>query len=152
MNFPDFSLLSFNQLLQHFLLLPDNNTELGVDNLGVEFTPHQRGSLIILDIALVNGLGKLDFLAESLLLKVANGKLIGKSQEVKNSITNVVILKKDFFSFSLQHFFDELVSSLVFNESKNKVNWGLGIRTGKRVLVSELFRYQDPSVSDSYFE
>jgi hypothetical protein len=144
MNFPDFSLLSFNQLFQHFLLLPDNNTELGVDNLGVEFTAHQRGSLIILDVALVNGLGKLDFLAESLLLKVANGKLIGESKEVENSITNVVILKKDFFSVSLQHFFDELVYSLVFNE--------FGIRTGKSVLVSELLRYQDPSVSDSYLE
>ena len=99
MNFPNLCLLSFNQLLQHLLLLADDDTELGVDDLGVQLAPHQRGAFVVLDVALVDRLGEFDVLAEALFLKVPDGKLVGESEEVENSIANVVILKLILFFY-----------------------------------------------------
>jgi hypothetical protein len=79
MNFANLCLLSFYQLFQHLFLLSDNDAELSVDDLGVEFTPHQCCTLVVLYVALVDGLGEFNVLAETLLLKIADGKLVGES-------------------------------------------------------------------------
>ena len=92
MDFPDLSLLPLDQLLQDLLLLPHDRAELGVDDLGVELAAHQSRAVVVLDVAVVNGLCQLDVLAEALLLEVADGELVGKGEEVKDPITDVIIL------------------------------------------------------------
>ena len=52
MDLPDLCLLPFNQLLQDLLLLPDDQAELGVDDLRVQLAPHQGRALVILDVSL----------------------------------------------------------------------------------------------------
>ncbi len=94
MNLPDLSLFPFDQLLQDLFLLSDHRAELGVDDLGVELAPHQRGAVVILDVALVDRLGELDVSAETLLLEVADGKFVGKGQEVEDAVPDVVVLKQ----------------------------------------------------------
>ena len=93
MNFPDLRLLSFDQLLQDFFLFSDDRAKLGVNDLGVELATHQGRALVVLDVALIDGLRKLDVLAEALLLEVADGKLVGEGQEMQDSVANVIILK-----------------------------------------------------------
>lgn len=46
----------------HLLLLLDNNRKLCVGNAGVELTAHECGSLVVLDVAHIFGLGNLDVL------------------------------------------------------------------------------------------
>jgi len=92
-NFPDLSLLLFDQLLQDFLLFPDYRAELGVDDLGVELAPHQGRTFVVLDVALIDRLGELDVLAKALLLEVADGKLVGEGEEVKDAVPNMEVLK-----------------------------------------------------------
>lgn len=58
-------------LVTHLFLPPYDSCELSVDNVGVKFTAHESGTLIVLDVALVHGAGQLDVLAEALLLEVA---------------------------------------------------------------------------------
>ncbi len=93
MNFPDLRLLSFDQLLQDFFLFSDDRAELGVNDLRVELATHQGRALVVLDVALIDGLRKLDVLAEALLLEVADGELVGEGQEMKDSVANVIVLK-----------------------------------------------------------
>jgi len=93
MNFPNLCLLSFNQFLQHLLLLAYDDAEFSIDDLRVKFASHQRCTLIVFNVALVNRLCEFYVLAESLLLKVADGKLVRESEKVENSVTNVVVLK-----------------------------------------------------------
>ena len=93
MDLPDLSLLPLDQLLQNFLLLPDDGTELGVDDLRVELAPHQGRAVVVLDVAVVNGLGQLDVFAEALFLEVAGGELVGEREEVKDAVPDVVVLK-----------------------------------------------------------
>lgn len=46
----------------NLLLLLDNDRKLCVGNAGVEFTAHECGSFIVLDVAHIFGLGNLDVL------------------------------------------------------------------------------------------
>lgn len=48
--------------LRYLLLLLDDNGELCVGDARVEFTSHQRGSLVVLDVAHVLGFGDLNVL------------------------------------------------------------------------------------------
>lgn len=41
-------------LVTHLFLPPYDSCELGVDNVGVKFTAHESGTLIVLDVALVH--------------------------------------------------------------------------------------------------
>lgn len=50
----------------HFLLLLDDDRELGVGNAGVELAAHEGGALVVLDVAHVFGLGNLDVLGKTL--------------------------------------------------------------------------------------
>lgn len=50
----------------HFLLLLDDDRELGVGNAGVELAAHESGALVVLDVAHVFGLGNLDVLGKTL--------------------------------------------------------------------------------------
>lgn len=61
-DFSDLSLLPLYQLLDDLLLLLDNNRKLCVGNAGVELTAHECGSLVVLDVAHIFGLGNLDVL------------------------------------------------------------------------------------------
>lgn len=56
-DFPDLGLLSFDQLLQDFLLLSNDSAELCVHYLRVQFTAHEGGTFVILDVSLVDGFG-----------------------------------------------------------------------------------------------
>ena len=78
-------------------LFPNYGAELCVHNLGVQLAAHQGGPLVVLDVALVDGLWQFDVLAEALLLEVADGKLVGKRQEVVDAVANVIVLQKSFF-------------------------------------------------------
>ena len=95
MDFPDLSLLPLDQLLQDLLLLSHDRAELGVDDLRVELAAHQGRAVVVLDVAVVDGLGQLDVLAEALLLEVADGELVGEREEVKDPVSDVIILKKE---------------------------------------------------------
>ena len=94
-DFPDLSLLPLDQLLQDLLLLSHDRAELGVDDLRVELAAHQGRAVVVLDVAVVDGLGQLDVLAEALLLEVADGELISEGEEVENTVSNMIILKKE---------------------------------------------------------
>lgn len=50
----------------HLFLLLDNDRELCVGNAGVELAAHERGALVVLDVAHVFGLGNLDVLGKTL--------------------------------------------------------------------------------------
>ena len=93
-DFPDLRLLLLDQLLQDLFLLPDDRAELGVDDFRVELAAHQSGALVVLDVTLVDGLGQFDVLAEALLLEVPDGELVGEREEVKDPVSDVIILKK----------------------------------------------------------
>lgn len=92
MYFANLSLLSFDQFLQDFLLFSNNGTELRVHDLRVKLAAHQGCTFIVLDVALIYGLGQLDILAEALFLEVSDGKFVGKRQEVKDAVPNMIIL------------------------------------------------------------
>ena len=55
-------LVNMQKQCPHLLLLLDYNRELCVGNAGVELTAHERGSLVVLDVAHIFGLGNLDVL------------------------------------------------------------------------------------------
>ena len=92
MNLPDLLLLLLHQLLQDLLLLPHNIGELHIHDLRVQLTTHQRGALVLLDEALVDGLGQLQVSAEPLLLEVTHRVFISEGEEVVNTISDVIIL------------------------------------------------------------
>lgn len=50
----------------HFLLLLDDDRELGVGNAGVELAAHEGGALVVFDVAHIFGLGDLDVLGKTL--------------------------------------------------------------------------------------
>lgn len=50
----------------HLFLLLDDDRELCVGNAGVELAAHERGALVVLDVAHVFGLGNLDVLGKTL--------------------------------------------------------------------------------------
>ncbi len=54
---------------------------------------HQGGTLVVLDVALINRLGELDLLAETLLFEVPDGKLVGEGEEMEDTVPNVVVLE-----------------------------------------------------------
>ena len=74
-------------------LLPYYSTKLGVDNLWVQLAAHEGGPFIVFDVPLVDWFWQLDVLAESLLLEVSDGKLVGERQEVVDTVAYVIVLK-----------------------------------------------------------
>ena len=58
----------------------------------VTFT-HECCALVVLDVALIDRLCQLDVLAEALLLEVPDGKLVGKGEEVKDTVSYVVVFQ-----------------------------------------------------------
>ena len=61
----------------HLLLAPYDGGELGVDDARVELAVHERGALVVLDVAREHGARQLDVLAEPLLLEVTCDSTFG---------------------------------------------------------------------------
>lgn len=57
-------------MFQYLFLRPNNRSELCVHDARVQFTVHQRSSLIVLYVAGVHRSGELDIFTETLLLEI----------------------------------------------------------------------------------
>ena len=86
-------LASLDELLEHVALLAQHDGEVGVADLGIELARHERGALVVLDVAVVGELGERDVRAEALLLEVAGGELVGVGEKVKDVMFDVVVLQ-----------------------------------------------------------
>lgn len=93
MNLLNLLLTLSNQFLNNLLLLPNDRTELSVNQAWMQFTVHQRSAFVFLNIAGIDMTCHLNVLGESLLLEVPNGKLIGIGQEVLDPSLCAVVLQ-----------------------------------------------------------
>lgn len=65
-----------DEFLEHLALLLQHHAQLDVHNVGIELAAHERGALVLFDVAVVGRLGQVDVRAEALLAEIARGELV----------------------------------------------------------------------------
>ena len=84
-------IIYINQRINYLLLFPNNGRKFGINDARIELAAHERGALVVFDVAVVDVLGQLDVLAEALLLEVADGVLVGECEKVQHVVLDVVV-------------------------------------------------------------
>lgn len=82
-----------DQFFDNFFLLPYDRTELCVHDARMQFTVHERGTLVLLDVASEHWPHHFDVFREALFLEVADGEFVGIREEMLDAVARAVIFQ-----------------------------------------------------------
>ena len=83
----------FDQFFYALALLAQHQRELHVEYARIELAAHERGALVLFDVALIGALAKRDVRAEALFAEVARRIFVRIRQKVQRVVLDVIVLQ-----------------------------------------------------------